>query len=137
MSKDYFEIAQASIHELDRINTRLYEIVEELRIYQPVENGRVTLDLYKCSSEGCIGCPHPRWRTWRYMVTKTGETRFVSKVIDDPWRRVKSSGPFKENAFYIRKIIAEARDLLKIKEEFRKSFSALGSTLKKIPKASE
>lgn len=135
MSDDYFKLAQESVHRLDEIHQRLDEIVEELKIYQPYENGRITLSLYKCSEKGCLGCPHHRWLTWRHIVSRKGDTQFISRTIDDPWRRVKSRGEFKENAGYIKKIVLEAQNLIKEKSRFKEGFSVLNRCVKKIPES--
>lgn len=122
---DHFEVAQFSIERLDEINDRLKEISLELKAYQPPISGRLTLELSKCSEKGCIACPHPRWMAWKTIKNKFGSDSYASKDVNDPWRRIKASGEFKENYEYIKLLVIEARDLIKEKEMYVKGFQKL------------
>lgn len=127
---DYFEIAEYSVNKLDEINDRLKEISSELKTYQPPISGRLTLELVKCSKEGCIACPHPRWLSWKVIHTKYGDKKLASKMVDDPWRRIKGSGEFKENYLYIKALVLEAREIIKERQELTKAFQKLRTAAK-------
>lgn len=59
------ELFHAVLDKLSAQNKRLAELHDEIRASQPVANGSVCLELYKCGV-GCRGCPHPRWMLYRW-----------------------------------------------------------------------
>lgn len=130
---DYFKLSEFGVNRLDEINDRLKIISEELKKYQPPISGRMTLELHNCK-EGCVSCPHGRWKTWRWIKKRMGGNWFAAKDVSDPWRRIKASGEFKENYVYIKALVGEGQELLKEKDDYVKVFQKLRVAVKRTLK---
>lgn len=53
------------LHRIHLLNQRLAQLVVAIRQSQSKDNS-ICLELYPCSSDGCRGCPHPRWVKYKW-----------------------------------------------------------------------
>jgi hypothetical protein len=57
----------AVVLHLCELNEELLQIQAKIKASQPVADGAVCLELYRCGPF-CTGCPHPRWVKYRWTT---------------------------------------------------------------------
>ena len=59
----------AVILHLCELNEELLQLQAKIKEAQPVADGAICLELYKCGPF-CVGCPHPRWVKYRWTTPR-------------------------------------------------------------------
>lgn len=120
----------------ERMDARLLQIAEQLRELQPTRNGSLVLDFYACG-KNCLGCSHPRWIQWstpRFPVGNTGWVGHRLKAQDDPSRRIRRTGLFKEHYEARRNLVKDAKVIIADRGELIQRASRLFQLVKKYKK---
>tara|TARA_R110002072_G_scaffold302550_1_gene486274 strand:+ start:3541 stop:4518 length:978 start_codon:yes stop_codon:yes gene_type:complete len=117
---------QTIADQIAKINYKLLELREDLRIIQPKLEGSISLVFNNCGKEShklCGGCPHPVFKKW----TKSKKERVVS-TVKNPKHSLKKTGAFKDcydesrlKIDEINKFVDERGRLLKMVGSFKKA----------------
>ena len=91
------ERCSAVIFYLIDLNEALLQVQASIKAAQPVADGAVCLELYKCGPF-CIGCPHPRWVKYRWAKPIGARpARLLCVNLDakriNPAQAIAKSGP--------------------------------------------
>lgn len=114
--------------------SRLYEIDQlleklrlELRETQPKKDGVILLELANCGKH-CSGCPHPRWKQWRWHASYTYKP-WRAHPIKEPLRKLKKTGPFEATYFETYHRIRFVQSLVKERQSLIRKVASLGKSL--------
>lgn len=113
---------------------RLYEIDQlleklrlELRETQPKKDGVILLELANCGKH-CSGCPHPRWKQWRWHTGYTHKP-WRAHPVKEPLRRLKRAGPFAATYFETYHRVRFIQALIKERQGLLRKVASLGKSL--------
>ncbi len=121
------EVCLAVLTRLQEINLRLETLRQLLRSEQPKKDGVVLLELANCGKK-CTGCPHIRWKQWRWHPKQTRHP-WQAHPVPFPLRKLRRSGVFAGSYPKTYRLITEVQDLAKKKEKLVKALSDLNRAL--------
>ncbi len=86
---------------INSINSKLFDMREELRVIQPKLHGSISLLFNNCGKEDhklCGGCPHPVFVKWLNPQLKRERSKFdwSGSIIKNPRAALKKTGMFEE-----------------------------------------
>ncbi len=116
---------------IDIINRELESSRQKLRDLQPIKHGSVQLELHNCGKD-CKGCPHPRWKVWKWSKRSVNKPVWVSHLIKHPAKRLKKTGDFEAVYGDSLNVIRYATSLIKIRKELLEEHRKLGSVLRPL-----
>lgn len=95
---------------LHYLNQRLLKLQAAIKAVQPMANGSIGLELYKCGP-GCTGCPHPRWVQYQWRKGKgnnpdTMRCINLDRADTDPSLSISKKAP---HAAQLRELVREAK----------------------------
>ena len=112
---------------LHTINYRIIDLHDAIKRAQPVADGTVCLELYRCGPF-CTGCPHPRWVKYRWtQPTPTRPAQLFCINLDakniNPAQAMAKSLPSRK---VVLSLIREAKSLLAKRAALLKVLRAAG-----------
>ena len=97
--------------EINQINLELEEIQEAIRLSQPAGDGSVLMYLNNCNKEGCLGCPHLKWKQWKVYRNHPQKPYYAKAIKGSPLRHIKRTGEYEDSVDELKELIKKAMKL--------------------------
>lgn len=121
------EVCAAFLRRLQAIHQELEALRVALREEQPKRTGVVLMELANCGKH-CAGCPHVRWKQWRWHP-RNRFRQWQAHPITQPLRRLKKTGHFQATYAGTFRKIRRIQELQKERQRMIQKLTALGRGL--------
>lgn len=120
-------VCAAFLRRLQEIDQELEALRKALREEQPKRDGVVLMELANCGKH-CAGCPHIRWKQWRWHP-RNRFRQWQAHPITQPLRHLKKTGHFQATYAGTFRKIRRAQELQKERQRMIRKLTALGRGL--------
>tara|TARA_R110002072_G_scaffold33030_5_gene100219 strand:+ start:4354 stop:5361 length:1008 start_codon:yes stop_codon:yes gene_type:complete len=123
-------IFQFITDHISSINSKLFDMREELRVIQPKLDGSISLLFNNCSKEDhklCGGCPHPVFVKWVNPQLRKARSKidWAPSISKNPKKDLKKTGVFEERYDESRLKIDEINSLISERSRILKLVGSL------------
>jgi hypothetical protein len=121
------QVCMAFLQRLQAIQEELEALRKALREEQPKRSGVVLLELANCGKH-CAGCPHIRWKQWRWHP-RNRLRQWQAHPIKNPLRRLKRTGHFQATYAGTYRKIQRVQELQRERQRMIQKLNALSRGL--------